>query len=487
MRISIILICFILQGLPTVHLMAQDVQAALYLGRKEPKPTWFEYSPNDRGIVTVGQMSRTTSRYIGLFKYDANFNRQWQKTVFEQNGHLAVDHLAVLGENIVVFVSEDLPKEGMVVVWAYQYDLKGNLLTNRKEVDRGSRQKKERLTLNYTLSPNKKRLLCFQKEGKPGEKEKLKFFIFDEKFKAPLEGGLEIPWRAEEFDIRSVRVGNNGEVFTLGRVNLGQDRSAANWKYFIYQYNPELKDALEIQLDFQDFYVTDLNFRTDRENNILIAGYYSRRTPGSIAGVFYQRIDGASHKAVVETYHPFGEDFMGRYLSQRQLEKGKELNNFFLDKIIPRSDGGLLILGEQYYVTSNSYRDVYGYWYNQIFYHYDDVLVTSISGTGEIEWNSVIYKRQMSENSAQLSYFDVVSGENLYLFYEYREKDIGVNVYYQTLDMKGVVSGRKPLFPEYRPADVFYRSFSEQVNNKEAVLVYFQQRRKVFSMIRLAF
>jgi hypothetical protein len=483
----VLLILLVLTSSNGIKLYAQNIEAALYLGRKEPKPTWFEYSPNDKGLVTLGQLTRTSSRYIGIFKYDQNFSRQWQKTLFEQNGRLSVDHLSVLGNNIVVFVSEELPKEEQVVVWAYQYDLNGNLLKNRKEVSRGPRLKKERMTLNYTLSPNKKQLLCFQKDGRKGENEKLTFFIFDEKFKEPVEGGLQIPWPSEQFDLRAIRVGNNGDVFILGRIDQARNTSADNWLHYMYRYDPKVNDAIEIPLDFQDNFVTDLNFRTDRENNILIAGYYSKKGPGNIAGVFYQRIDGITNKAVVETYHPFDEDFMARYLSQRQLEKGKELTNFFLDKIIPRSDGGLLILGEQYYVTVNTYRDIYGYWFNQTFYHYDDVLVTSISGDGKMEWSSVVYKRQMSENSSQLSYFDVVTADRLYLFYEYREKDAGPNVYFQTIDFDGQVSARKPMFPEYKAADSFYRSFCEQVNNQEAILVYFQQKRKVFSLIKVSF
>jgi hypothetical protein len=203
--------------------------------------------------------------------------------------------------------------------------------------------------------------------------------------------------------------------------------------------------------------------------------------------VFYQRIDGLTGKLIVENYEKFPEEFLSRYLSQKQLDKGKELTDFYLDKIIPRSDGGLIVLGEQYYVTSNSYRDVYGFWYNQTFFHYDDVIVTSISGEGKVEWNSVLYKRQLSESAAQLSYFEVVTAENLFFFYEYREKETGVNVYYQTIGMTGETSKRIPLFPEYWTADTFYRVYCEQVNNQEAILVYFQQKKKVFTIVRLSF
>jgi len=479
------LIVFFLLLAFSTGIRAQQIQASLYLGRKDPKPWWIEYSPKDKGMVTVGPLSKASSRYVGLFKYDAQFGKQWQKQVFEQNGRMSIDHVAVLGDNIVVFVEEDFPKELQVVVWAYQFDLKGNQLSARKEVNRGPRQKKERMEMNYSLSQNKKRLLCFQKLGKKGEKEKLQFFVFDEKFKAPVEGGIELPWQAERFNIRSIRVGNQGSVFVLGRVSQGNEDNS--WKHYIYQYDPEQGDAKEIPLDFQAYYVTDLNFRIDRENNILIAGYFSKNTPGAVGGVFYQRIDGLTGKLIVENYEKFPEEFLSRYLSQKQLDKGKELTDFYLDKIIPRSDGGLIVLGEQYYVTSNSYRDVYGFWYNQTFFHYDDVIVTSISGEGKVEWNSVLYKRQLSESAAQLSYFEVVTAENLYFFYEYREKETGVNVYYQTIGMTGETSKRIPLFPEYRTADTFYRVYCEQVNNQEAILVYFQQQKKVFTIVRLSF
>lgn len=483
-----LIVLFILMLCLFTAVPAQQIQASLYIGRKEPKPWWIEYSPKDKGMVTVGPMSKASSRYVGLYKYDAGFVKQWHKQVFEQNGKMSVDHVAVLGDNIVVFVEEELPKEEQIVVWAYQFDLKGNQLTGRKEVNRGPRQKKGRMELNYTLSHNKKRLLCFQKLGKKGEKEKLQFFVFDEKFKAPAEGGMELPWQAEQFTIKSVRVGNQGEVYVLGRVELNSVKeSESPWKHFLYQYNPAQKEAVEIPLDFQNHIVTDLNFRVDREGNILIAGYFSKSAPGSVGGVFYQRLNGSTHKLEAENYEKFPETFLARYLSQKQLEKGKELTDFYLDKIIPRSDGGLLVLGEQYYTTTNSYRDVYGFWYTQTFYHYDDVIVTSVSPEGKVEWNSVLYKRQLSESPAQLSYFDVVTGENLFFFYEYREKETGVNVYYQTVSMSGEASARVPLFPEYRSSDTFYRIYCEQINNQEAFLVYFQQKKKVFTIVRLGF
>jgi len=115
------------------------------------------------------------------------------------------------------------------------------------------------------------------------------------------------------------------------------------------------------------------------------------------------------------------------------------------------------------------------------------VIVTSVSGDGKVEWSTVVYKRQVSENPAQLSYFEVVSGEKLYLFYEYREKEIGNNVFSQSIDLQGVLSNRKPFLVDYHSTNIFYRSLCEQINNQEAYLVYFQQKRKVFTLLKIGF
>jgi len=478
---------FVLVILFPVTLTAQQIKAALYLDRKAAVPDWFEYSPKDKGLVTVGPMSRASSRNVGVTKYDTDFKKQWTKQLYSQQGRERIDHVAVLGENIIVFVAEDHPKEDVVSIGAYQVDLSGKILGERKEISRSPRNRKGKEPLRYSVSHNKKKLMCFRKEGEKGGKEKLKFFVFDESFRKPEEAGLELPYLAEQFDIRVVRVGNEGSIFVLGRINKTDNEGIEKWQYTLFHYSPQTQKAVEIPLKFADAWVIDLTFRIDRDQQILVAGYYSKRGGEGVAGIVYQRLDAVTHKALVVTQYPFSEDFKGRYLTQRQLEKGKELENLYLDNILPKSDGGVLLLGEQYYVTSSTYRDLYGYWYTQTFYHYDDVIVTSVSGDGKVEWSTVVYKRQVSENPAQLSYFEVVSGEKLYLFYEYREKEIGNNVFSQSIDLQGVLSNRKPFLVDYHSTNIFYRSLCEQINNQEAYLVYFQQKRKVFTLLKIGF
>jgi len=290
---------FVLVILFPVTLTAQQIKAALYLDRKAAVPDWFEYSPKDKGLVTVGPMSRASSRNVGVTKYDTDFKKQWTKQLYSQQGRERIDHVAVLGENIIVFVAEDHPKEDVVSIGAYQVDLSGKILGERKEISRSPRNRKGKEPLRYSVSPNKKKLMCFRKEGEKGGKEKLKFFVFDESFRKPEEAGLELPYLAEQFDIRVVRVGNEGSIFVLGRINKTDNEGIEKWQYTLFHYSPQTQKAVEIPLKFADAWVIDLTFRIDRDQQILVAGYYSKRGGEGVAGIVYQRLDAVTHKSLV--------------------------------------------------------------------------------------------------------------------------------------------------------------------------------------------
>ena len=53
----------------TGSIQAQEVVARLDIGKRDPKPDFIEYSPVDKGLITMGPTSRTSSRYYSVAKY----------------------------------------------------------------------------------------------------------------------------------------------------------------------------------------------------------------------------------------------------------------------------------------------------------------------------------------------------------------------------------------------------------------------------------
>jgi hypothetical protein len=109
-------------------------------------------------------------------------------------------------------------------------------------------------------------------------------------------------------------------------------------------------------------------------------------------------------------------------------KRSAELYQYALDELVLRSDGGAVLIAEQYYVEQrNDYNDRYydpyrygGFGYrglrsrfynpyyspygynnyrdNNYYYNYNDIIVVNIRPNGEIEWTARIPKQQVTSN-----------------------------------------------------------------------------------------
>jgi hypothetical protein len=464
---------------------AQDVIARLDLGRRDPHPDFIEYSPADGGLVTLGPASTRSSRYVAINKYDAELKPQWSKEVLEQNGRKNLDFLAVIGQNILVFVSEFFPREGVIKTYYYQYNLAGELVNDEAILSVYPNQKEQKVDLQYVLSANKRKLLCYKNLENRRESETLLYYVFDEAGEYTRNGEINLKYPDNRFNVRSVQISNAGHVYLLGKFYINtRVRDPEDFKYLMYRYDTESLENTEIPIELGDRYITDLAFKLGREEDIYVAGFYSNRSTDKITGTILQKIE-ADGEVSINASQAFDQEFMANYLSTGQINRGRELRNFYLNNIILRSDGGVLLMAEKFYITYQSYRDIYGYWVDREIYHYEDVILTSVANDGSIEWHAIVDKNQMSENPTSLSYFKAISPLGTYVFYEYKPRRLEYNIYYNIIGIDGSVSQRTPLLKDYRSSYEFYPRFCEQINSRESLMVYYQNRGKILTIVKI--
>lgn len=468
-------------------LPAQTIQARLDLGRRDPLPVFMEYTGYDGGLITLGNATRRSSRNLALRKYDENFELKWTKPVLTQNGRNQVDFITVLDENIYAFVSEYVPRERSIVTYYKRFNLEGDVETDREVISELPNMKEHKVDLQYTRSINKKVLLAYKVLDKNFERETILYNLFIGGSGSVQQGEISIPYPDEKFSIKTISVGNDGQIYVLGKYYVeNRVRTPNDFGYKIYRYSPGEKEGESVDIDLGDLYITDLLLKIDPMGRMNVAGYYSERGTDAIIGVAFARVD---DKMEMESSHTekFPEEVLARFLSDRQIDKGKELKYFYLDDIILRSDGGMVLVGEKFYTSFNSYVDIHGYWVDQKVYHYDDILVSSIDGEGNMEWSAVAHKRQSSENRANLSYQHVVSGAALYLLYQYRPRRSMESVYVQSVSLEGDVSQRQIMLPDMAKGTSFFPGYSEQISNTEALLTIYQSGTKAYSILKVAF
>ena len=468
-------------------LPAQTITARLDLSRRDAQPSWLEYCPRDGGLVTVGNSSRKSSRYQSVTKYDEGFHRTWAKPVLTQNGNSSVDLLAVLGDLVYVFISEYYPREGSIKTSYSTLDMEGNLLEERVVIDELANEKGHRVDLRYERSLNKQKLLCYRNLALGNRNEKLVYYLFDAATDSVVSGSISLPYPDEKFQVRKIVVSNNGEIYLLGKYYLvSKIKSPQDYGFKLYRYLPGETEGDQVNMELGELFINDLTLKGGRDNNLYLAGFYSHHSSDEIIGTCFFRVNPDLEQEVQSTQR-FSDEFLMNFMRESQIDRGKELRNFYLDNIILRSDSGALLIAEKYYTSYNSFVDMYGYMVDQRIHHYDDIIVSSVASSGDLEWCAVARKRQQSESRDHLSYLEVVSDENLYLLYSYDPPKENRSIYFNTVDMQGNVSVRKPLLGAGSVDDLFYPNSSEQISNNEALLYYYSERTKVFSIVKMEF
>ncbi len=466
---------------------SQVVTGRLDLGRKDPKPMMLEYVSADDGLVTLGAMSRKSSRYLGLSKYNGAFEREWSQQVLAQNGRANIDQMAVLGDKILVFISEYIPRKKSIETSFSQLDMNGNIVFDREIISEDPNDQENRVSLNYIRSINKKKLLAYKNLNNNNEREKIIYFLFDSNNEEVLRGEIELPHQDDSFQVRKIAISNSGTIYVLGKYyRVNRVKQPNDYAFKLYRFQAGDNRLAEVDLGLDDTFITDLTLKIDPQENTFLAGYYSKRSSSAIIGTAYFRLN-PDLGLEVSALQRFPDDFLNRFMSDRQIDRGRELRDFYLDNIVLRSDGGVLLIGERYYTVYNSYMDVYGYWVDQRIHHYDDIIVNSVSPDGGLEWAAVAPKRQSSEIRDHLSYLDVVSGASLFLIYGYEPRRAPSTLYYNAVSMDGEVSDRSILLDIRSTSDLFFPRNSLQISNTEALLVYYQDREKVYSVVRVEF
>ncbi len=296
-----------------------------------------------------------------------------------------------------------------------------------------ARNKEVEGSFAYSISKDSSNLLIYNEL--PYERkspERFGFRVFDQNFDLLWEKNIVLPYNDDKFTVEDYRIDNDGNVYLLG-VLYEDDakyrrRGTPTYRYVVLAYMNNGTTFEEYRIDLEDKFITDLTFRIGNDGNLVFAGFYSDKGTYSIKGTYFFQLDPLERAVKNRKATEFPFDFRTAFMSNRSRQKAAEaenkgdarkspeLFNYSLDELILRSDGGAVLVAEQYFVeqvTDNNY-GLYNpyfspfndpFYYNRFnnrqtdyYYHYNDIIVVNISPDGEIEWSSRIPKQQETRN-----------------------------------------------------------------------------------------
>lgn len=276
-----------------------------------------------------------------------------------------------------------------------------------------------------------------------GSNDKFGVSVFDNNMTPLWNQIFELPYRDELFEVVDYEIDNNGDFYLLSRVypekRKGFTRAGQKYKYVILTFFDKGEKSMEYPVDVEGKFINEMNIAISEQNDIICAGFYSTSVNNNITGSFFLKINNKSNSIVEKKFNPFGIDFLTQDLTDRQekkvkkkAEKGKDIAMFEYDlrDLIIKSDGGIVLIGEQYYVNvyTTTYTTANGGMHTttNYEYHYNDIIVVNIKPSGDLEWAEKIPKRQVSTNDHGYysSFTLAVVGSKLFFVYNDNPKNL---------------------------------------------------------------
>ncbi len=452
-----------------------EVEKQIMLPKSSNAPLGFEYNKTEKSLYVLRYAYKHTSRYIELDKYDTELQKIWTIRLAEKPRSIEFIALKPLGKYIWIFWQTR--REQKVILLYSLYDTEGNIL-NEYEVFQEFGQDFIRNRKLLTVSSLNRKLFAIINgemggDGRLNTKEKISVAYFKLNDKEIYYDEININYPDEYLQLLDAELTNNNNLYLLFNLYTKPSTKIGNLKEVVVYRRILGSDVLinvpVYKVDTSNIRIRDLILRATKDNYIIVGGFYTNNI-GARGTVFY-KLSPYSNSILEKNTSEFPVDILKVYLSSGAISRGKGIDNLYLDNIIPRSDGGVVIIGEEFYVTYRTYRDMYNNWIDEVIYNYGDIIVSSISAEGELEWIRRIPKYQAGSVKYNLSYNCFVSPTNLCFLYEAVKTKIGKNVYYSLISPSGERKPAFPLFANYRRAYVYLRSMSKQITPKSAIIL----------------
>ncbi|MFI5149889.1 MAG: hypothetical protein ACHQRM_09170 [Bacteroidia bacterium] len=255
----------------------------------------------------------------------------------------------------------------------------------------------------FILSGNQNHILDMYTE--PGDKHvnaRLSLKLFDSSMNLSWSKMLELPYAKKLFHLTRTMVDDKGDVYFLANIEKDArhtEKHKPAYHYSILSYSNERNQLREYTIDLDDKFISDITFRINAGGDLICAGFYSKSSESSAAGCFFLKIDKETNEVTEHTVREFAKDFLLEFMSDRKIEKGRELYNFDIGNLLLRPDGSAIMIAEQYFMDVVSYYNPASHSYNYSYhYYYNDIIVLGFDAKGEIILQKKISKYQHSVN-----------------------------------------------------------------------------------------
>lgn len=354
---------------------------------------------------------------------------------------------------------------------------------------------------NIVNSEDKQHIMVFKINSKNQSKYILTTSLFtsDLKLESKSRVNIEMPDRSDflsEFGL------DNSSTLVFIRASGTSDNDNIRSLTIIVK-DPSADSVNYYDLDVQDMYLDDPKVKIDNVNKtFLVTSFYAKVKRGNIEGLFCALWDKVRSKITFKTTTTFSDEIRNNAKSEGNPKYA--FNDFYIQNILMRKDGGFVIASESVYSSSrgnnyNRWDYLYGspfmrpydyYYYSSPFYnsyyypwsrwgsfgsyqvnryYADNIAILSFDSTATMQWTNVIHKSQYDDYTDNFIGYGTLNtgGKFHFLFNELEKRTLLLSE--QTITPEGEIN-RTPTLHNLSKDYQLMPRYAKQVSGYELLV-----------------
>lgn len=438
----------------------------------------------------------------------------------EQGRKCDVDQLIKINNRFILIYSLVTDHHRKITVFARELDPSQRRLTGESkkilEFESDQRRRVRAGRMNFTLSPDNTKIFFMRGFSHDGRNREVALFAaLDTTLRERWKKVVTLPYPVGMMTVKNLKLSNDGDAFALILVKTANQ---VNLTFDLLMVRQHGTSVVRYSVQSKTGFVSSAQIEINGIGKLLCTGFYSKAGGEAASGVFFNIIETETlqhsetvsdfdTKLVLRDLHPAD---IATVRSKAELDLAAELNQFHADHILPRPDGGFVLIGEQRYDYSTTarqgasfsrggvYRNYRNLYQPSRFYR-GDLLAVKVNAHGAIEWENKIHKAQDTNDHRTIyaSYMVLnIGGKLRLLFNEDRRNITGFALRKEkvfggsspviaivTLDDEGK-SVRELIYDSVGWPMVMSPEMSAQVSDHELLLYGYKHFHEQISMIR---
>ncbi len=263
----------------------------------------------------------------------------------------------------------------------------------------------------FVLAENRSKIfISYHNSFMQYNEEPFTFKVMDTSLKIEFDEKFILPLKDRKFSVVKTDIGESGNFYILAKAvqvesRKGRGKKAKKYDNIMLVYNMEKEEFKTYDIKMQKYIPTNVLFTLNEKEEVVICGFFSAKTQkvaGQFLGAFYKIIDPRIEKflPVPEKkfdFIVFDKTFLAENAQERNGVVPEDYNNYILKDLLMLSNGGFVLLAENYFITEKTFLDPKAKEEILLTYHnYNDIIAVGVNKKGKMDWAQRIPKNQNS-------------------------------------------------------------------------------------------